>query len=180
MTLVSRASYMQHGMGAAQKRPFSSQLIFPPTFWHTVSQMGRKKARSGALRRSGTLPEARHTILRLCRMTTSPRGTEKINGDDEPPTSLRVVHALAFLFFHSTMCARHTCIQIATAHASAIRKFSQQQRKRPVRAPSSLAFHSAPENTVVCIVFLLRLRGPRASWKKAVTTISHRALFCAR
>jgi hypothetical protein len=56
----------------------------------------------------------------------------------------------------------------------------QQQRQRPLRAPSPLTFHSTPEDMVVGIAFLLRLRGPWSSWKKAVTTISHSALFSAR
>ncbi len=53
----------------------------------------------------------------------------------------------------------------------------QQQRQRLAREPAPLTFHSAPEDMVVGITFLLRLRGPRAGWKKVVTTISHRALF---
>ena len=38
-------------------------------------------------------------------------------------------------------------------------------------------FHNTPEDMVVGITFLLRLCSPCPSWKKAVTTISHRALF---
>jgi hypothetical protein len=53
----------------------------------------------------------------------------------------------------------------------------QQQRQRPARAPSLLTFHSALEDMVVGITFLLRLRGPCPSWNKAVATISHCALF---
>jgi hypothetical protein len=53
----------------------------------------------------------------------------------------------------------------------------QQKRQRPTRAPSPLTFHSTPEDIVVSIAFLLHLRGPCPSWKKAVTTISCHALF---
>jgi len=52
-----------------------------------------------------------------------------------------------------------------------------QDPERPVRAPAPLPFHSAPEDMVVGITFLLRLRGPHPVWKKVVTMVSHRALF---
>jgi hypothetical protein len=52
MTLVSHASCMQHGLRAAQKRPFSSQFIFLPTFRYTVPQTGRMKARSRCSQKS--------------------------------------------------------------------------------------------------------------------------------
>lgn len=53
----------------------------------------------------------------------------------------------------------------------------EQEEARAVRAPAPLPFHSAPEDMVVGITFLLRLRGPPAVWKKVVTTVSHCALF---
>ena len=53
----------------------------------------------------------------------------------------------------------------------------EQAEARRVRARAPLPFHSAPEDMVVGITFLLRLRAPRAVWKKVVTTVSHRALF---
>jgi hypothetical protein len=110
--------------------------------------------------------------LELCRVTTSPRGTGNINGDDAPPASLRVMRTLALPNFHPDYRV-HTAYMQTDGYCPR----HQQQRQRPARAPSPLTFHSAPEDMVVGITFLLRLRGPHPSWQKVVTTISHRALF---
>jgi len=110
--------------------------------------------------------------LELCRVTTSPRRTGNINGDDAPPASLRVMRTLALPNFHPDYRV-HTAYMQTDGYCPR----HQQQRQRPARAPSPLTFHSAPEDMVVGITFLLRLRGPHPSWQKVVTTISHRALF---
>lgn len=111
-------------------------------------------------------------------MTTSPRGTGNVNGDDAPPASLRVVRTLALPIFHPDYRV-HTAYMQTDGYCPRQRdpEVLQQQRQRPARAPSPLTFHSAPEDMVVGITFVLRLRGPHAGWKKVVTTISHRALF---
>jgi len=116
--------------------------------------------------------------LELCRVSISPRGTGNINGDDAPPPSLRVVRTLALPIFHPDYRV-HTAYMQTDRYCPRQRdpEVLQQQRQRPARAPSPLTFHSAPEDMVVGITFLLRLRGPHAGWKKVVTTISHRALF---
>ena len=116
--------------------------------------------------------------LELCRVTKSPRGTGNIDGDDAPPASLRVVRTLALPIFHHDYRV-HTAYMQTDGYCLRQRdpEVLQQQRQRPSRPPSPLTFHSAPEDMVVGITFLLRLRGPHASWKKVVTTISHRALF---
>ena len=116
--------------------------------------------------------------LELCRVTKSPRGTGNINGDDASPASLSVVRTLALPVFHPDYRVHTAYMQTdGCCHRQRDPELLQQQRQRPPRAPSSLTFHSAPEDMVVGITFLLRLRGPHASWKKVVTTISHRALF---
>ncbi|KAH9172579.1 hypothetical protein EDB89DRAFT_2069653 [Lactarius sanguifluus] len=57
-------------------------------------------------------------------------------------------------------------------------RHSARWRGTPLqRPPSPLPFHSAPDDMVVGITFLLRQHGPQMVWKKVVTTISHRALF---
>lgn len=116
--------------------------------------------------------------LELCRVTTSPRGAGNANGDDAPPASLCVVRTLALPIFHPDYRV-HTAYMQTDGYCPRQRdpEVLRQQRQRRARAPSPLTFHSAPEDMVVGITFLLRLRGPRPSWKKAVTTISHRALF---
>lgn len=116
--------------------------------------------------------------LELCRVTTSPRGTGNINGDNSPPASLRVVRTLALPIFHPDYRV-HTAYIQTDRYCPRQRdpEVLQQQRQRPARAPSPLTFHSAPEDMVVGVTFLLRLRGLTPSWKKVVTTISHRALF---
>jgi hypothetical protein len=116
--------------------------------------------------------------LELCRVTTSPRGTGNVYDDDAPPPTLRVVRTLALPIFHHEYRV-HTAYMQTDRYCPRRRdpEVLQQQRQRPTRAPSSLTFHSAPEDMVVGITFVLRLRGPHMSWKKVVTTISHRALF---
>ena len=117
--------------------------------------------------------------LELCRVTTSPRGTGHTNGDDAPPASLRVVRTLGLPIFHPDYRV-HTAYMQTDGYYCPRQHDTEvlwQQRQRPPRAPSTLTFHSAPEDMVVGITFLLRLRGPHPSWKKVVTTISHRALF---
>jgi hypothetical protein len=112
--------------------------------------------------------------LELCRVTTSP----SIDGDNAPSATLRVVRTLALPIFHPDYRVHTAYMQ--TDHYSPHQRNPealQQQRQRLARAPAPLTFHSAPEDMVVGITFLLRLRGPRPSWKKVVTTISHRALF---
>ena len=118
--------------------------------------------------------------LELCRVTTSPRETGSTNGDYAPPANLRVVRTLALPIFHPDLpCAYGIQYMLTDGYCSC--QFDpevlQQQRQRPARAPSLLTFHSALEDMVVGITFLLRLRGPCPSWNKAVATISHCALF---
>jgi hypothetical protein len=110
--------------------------------------------------------------LELCRVTTSLRGTGNTNSDYAPPACLRVVRTLALSIFPP----RLPCAAYIQTDGYCPRQ-REQQRQRPARAPSPLTIHSTPEDMVVGIAFLLRLRGPCPSWKKAVTTISHRALF---
>jgi hypothetical protein len=116
--------------------------------------------------------------LELCRVTTSLRGTGDANGDYAPPASPRVVRTLALPIFHPDYRV-HTEYMHMDGYCprQCDPEVLQQQRQRPSRAPSPLTFHSTPEDIVVGIAFLLRLRGPCPSWKKAVTTISHHALF---
>lgn len=116
--------------------------------------------------------------LELCRVNTRPRRASDINGDDAPAASLRVVRTLALPIFHPDYRV-HTAYMQTDRHCPRQRdpEVLQQRREQPARPPSPLTFHSAPEDMVVGITFLLRLRGPRQNWKKVVTTISHRALF---
>ena len=111
-------------------------------------------------------------------MTTSPRRAGDINGDDAPAASLRVVCTLALPIFHPDYRV-HTAYMQTDRRCPRQRdpEVLRQRPEQPARAPSPLMFHSAPEDMVVGITFLLRLRGPRQNWKKVVTTISHRALF---
>ena len=114
--------------------------------------------------------------LELCRVT---RGTV-----DTPP-SLRVVRTLALPPFH-------TDYRVHTAYMQTDRHSTRRQRRSATPTPtttpttttttttrpsSPLPFHSAPDDMVVGITFLLRQIHPEASWTKVVTTISHRALF---
>ena len=123
--------------------------------------------------------------IELCRVT-SPRPRGKAGNDDEDtlPPSLRIVRTLALPAFHPDYRV-HTAYMQTDRHNERPRQVlppreggdKGQEETRPVRAPAPLPFHSAPEDMVVGITFLLRLRGPRAVWKKVVTTVSHRALF---
>ncbi len=118
--------------------------------------------------------------LELCRVTTNPRRAENgnSNGDDAPSASLCVVRTLALPGFHPSYRV-HTAYMQTDCYTPRHRdpEAHQPREQRPGRAPPPLTFHSAPEDMVVGITFLLRLRGPHANWKKVVTTISHRALF---
>jgi hypothetical protein len=124
--------------------------------------------------------------LELCRVTTSP---SSIDGDDAPSASLQVVRTLTLPTFHPDYHVHTAYMQTdryspsqSRPNAALHQQPQPQQRQRPTRAPAPLTFHSAPEDMVVGITFLLRFhglaqRGPRRTWKKVVTTISHRALF---
>ncbi|KAI0261903.1 hypothetical protein BGY98DRAFT_1052212, partial [Russula aff. rugulosa BPL654] len=116
--------------------------------------------------------------LELCRVTTSPRETGSTNGDYAPPASPRVVRTLALPIFHPDYRVHTGYMQMdGYCPRQCDPEVLQQQRQRPSRAPSPLTFHSTPEDIVVGIALLLRLRGACPSWKKVVTTISCRALF---
>ena len=112
--------------------------------------------------------------LELCRVTTSPRETGSTNGDYAPPANLRVVRTLALPIFYPDYRV-HTGYMLTDGYCPCQRdpEVLQQQRQRPARAPSLLTFHSALDDMVVGITFLLRLRGLCSSWNKAVATISH-------
>lgn len=99
--------------------------------------------------------------LELCRVT---RGTA------HAPPSLRVVRTLALPPFH-------TDYRVHTAYMQTDRHSARRGAAPVLRPPSPLPFHSAPDDMVVGITFLLRQLGPQTSWRKVVTTISHRALF---
>ncbi|KAH9059411.1 hypothetical protein EDB83DRAFT_2607181 [Lactarius deliciosus] len=99
--------------------------------------------------------------IELCRVT---RGTA------QTPPSLRVVRTLALPPFHMGYHV-HTAYMQTDRHSARWRGTPLQ------RPPSPLPFHSAPDDMVVGITFLLRQHGPQMIWKKVVTTISHRALF---
>lgn len=118
--------------------------------------------------------------LELCRVAPGERGAGNSNGDgDAPSGSLHVVRSLALPAFHLKY-QLHTAYMQTDRHAphqSDPETPHQQQRPCPTRAPAALTFHSAPEEMVVGITFLLRTRPPYEIWKKVVTTISHRALF---
>jgi hypothetical protein len=123
--------------------------------------------------------------IELCRVTSPrPRGKAGIDDEDTLPPSLRIVRTLALPAFHPDYRV-HTAYMQTDRHNERPRQVLPQREDadkgadeaRPVRAPAPLPFHSAPEDMVVGITFLLRLRGPRAVWKKVVTTVSHRALF---
>jgi hypothetical protein len=161
-------------------RPFSYQLIFPSTYPQVHrAPNGTYEGALAVLSEDLVLFLKRGTpCLELCRVTTSPRGAGNTNGDDGPPASLCVVRTLALPIFHPDYHV-HTAYMQTDGYCPRQRdpEVLQQQRQRRTRAPSPLTFHSAPEDMVVGITFLLRIRGPRPCWKKAVTTISHRALF---
>ncbi|KAH9955668.1 hypothetical protein BC827DRAFT_830187 [Russula dissimulans] len=121
-----------------------------------------------------------------------------------PAPSLHVVRTLALPMFHPD-CRVHTaymqtdrpryrpreplCPNLMNVNRQQPKQKQQQQQQQQqqhrrrrssssTRAPAPLAFHSAPEDMVVGITFLLRHRDPRMMhWKKVVMTISHRALF---
>ncbi|KAN0129012.1 hypothetical protein V8E53_013162 [Lactarius tabidus] len=106
--------------------------------------------------------------LELCRVT---RGTA------ETPPSLRVVRTLALPPFHTNYRV-HTAYMQTDRHGARRRPATTATTAAAVQRPSSpLPFHSAPDDMVVGITFLLRQIQPQASWTKVVTTISHRALF---
>jgi hypothetical protein len=107
--------------------------------------------------------------LELCRVT---RGTA------ETPPSLRVVRTLALPPFHTDYRV-HTAYMQTDRHSARRRPATTTTAAATgVQRPSSpLPFHSAPDDMVVGITFLLRQIHPHASWTKVVTTISHRALF---
>ncbi|KAI9507411.1 hypothetical protein F5148DRAFT_118062 [Russula earlei] len=94
--------------------------------------------------------------------------------EPEPVPSLRVVCTLALPVFHPDYRV-HTAYMQTDRHGG--RDVPHRQRRQSARAPAPLTFHSAPEDLVVGITFLLRERGPRTYWKKVVMTISQTALF---
>jgi hypothetical protein len=137
--------------------------------------------------------------IELCRVTSSRRRDSQraSTDDDDALPSLRVMRTLALPAFHLDYRV-HTAYMQTDRHIEHQHQRdgpeahppSQEERVHheqeeelqhrpppPRRAPAPLPFHSAPEDMVVGITFLLRLRGPHAIWKKVVTTISHRALF---
>ena len=99
--------------------------------------------------------------LELCRVT---RGTV------HTPPSLRVVRTLALPPFRMDY-------RVHTAYMQTDRHSARHGAAPVLRPPSPLPFHSAPDDMVVGITFLLRQLGPQTNWRKVVTTISHRALF---
>ena len=99
--------------------------------------------------------------IELCRVT---------QGTALAPPSLRVVRTLALPPFHANY-------RVHTAYMQTDRHSSRRRGAQAQRPPSSLPFHSAPDDMVVGITFLLRQPGLQMIWKKVVTTISHRALF---
>ncbi|KAF8263734.1 hypothetical protein EI94DRAFT_1740257 [Lactarius quietus] len=116
--------------------------------------------------------------LELCRVT---RGT------GHTPPSLRVVRTLALPPFSTDyrvhtaymQTDRHSARQRTTTTTTTTTTTKTTATATAILRPSSpLPFHSAPDDMVVGITFLLRQqRGQDANWKKVVTTISHRALF---
>ena len=118
--------------------------------------------------------------LELCRVTSPSPGASTRTPATAP--SLRVMRTLALPAFHPDYRV-HTAYMQTDRHIERRRRsppdvpMPSQDPERPVRAPEPLPFHSAPEDMVVGITFLLRLRGPHPVWKKVVTTVSHRALF---
>ena len=121
--------------------------------------------------------------IELCRVTSA-RGrgsSDRATQDAASEPSLRVVRTLALPAFNPGYRV-HTAYMQTDRRDERRRHLKtpqqqQQEGQHPTRAPAPLTFHSAPEDMVVGITFLLRLRGPRTHWKKVVTTISHRALF---
>jgi hypothetical protein len=136
--------------------------------------------------------------IELCRVTSArPRDSHRasFDGDDHDDAlpSLRVMRTLALPAFHPDYRVHTAYMQtdrhiehhqhqrdVPEAYPQEEQEQHEQERHRAPpgrRAPPALPFHSAPEDMVVGITFLLRLRGAHAIWKKVVTTISHRALF---
>ncbi len=99
--------------------------------------------------------------IELCRVTRGTTGS---------PPNLRVVQTLALPPFHATY-------RVHTAYMQTDRHSERRRAAAPQRPVPPIPFHSAPDDRVVGITFLLRRVGPQTVWKKAVTTISHRALF---
>lgn len=120
--------------------------------------------------------------IELCRVTNASPGASTPTSATTP--SLRVMRTLALPTFHPDYRV-HTAYMQTDRHIERRRRrrapeevpSQDPERPEPERAPGLLPFHSAPEDMVVGITFLLRLRGPHAVWKKVVTTVSHRALF---
>ena len=122
-----------------------------------------------------------------------PRDSHRVSTDDDDalPT-LHVMRTLALPAFHPDYCVhtayiqtdRHTEYQHQRddpeAHPQEERGHEQEDwhhapPSRHVATP--LGFHSAPEDMVVGITFLLCLHCAHPIWKKAIATISHRTLF---
>jgi hypothetical protein len=95
--------------------------------------------------------------LELCRVT---RGTA------ETPPSLRVVRTLALPPFHTDYRV-HTAYMQTDRHSARRRPAAQQHSSAVQRPPSPLPFHSAPDDMVVGITFLLRqIQGHRRAGRK--------------
>ena len=174
-----------------QPKSARSHLIssFPRTFYNKVHRApnGTYEGALAVLSPDLVLFLKRDTpCLELCRVTTSPGSSD---GDDAPSATLQVMRTLALPTFHPDYHVHTAYMQTdryspcQSGMEAALHQ--QPQRQRPTRAPAALTFHSAPEDMVVGITFLLRFHGPgphlqhgpRRTWKKVVTTISHRALF---
>jgi hypothetical protein len=110
--------------------------------------------------------------IELCRVTSP---SEEHGDAAGAAPSLRVVRTLALPEFHPDYRV-HTAYMQTDRHSERRRDLYGLSRRRH---PAPLTFHSAPEDMVVGITFLLRLalRGLNPLWKKVVTTISHRSLF---
>ncbi|KAI0252941.1 hypothetical protein BJV78DRAFT_1281278 [Lactifluus subvellereus] len=122
--------------------------------------------------------------VELCRVTRRGGGTD--GTPDQSPPSLYIICTLALPVFHSDLYLhtaymqtdRHCERRPRTMPAAAIqRRQRHQEQEQEEEQPTSLPFHSAPEDMVVGIIFILRERGPRDFWEKVVMTLSHRKLF---
>ena len=153
----------KQGLMTLARRPFSTRSILTCCF-HQVH-----RAPSGTYEGALSVLSSELVIflkrespsIELCRVT---RGTAHV------PPSLRVVRTLALPSFHPDY-------YIHTAYMQTDRHSFWRRVAQAHRPPSPLPFHSAPDDMVVGITFLLRKLSPQRPYNKVVTTISHRSLF---
>jgi hypothetical protein len=128
--------------------------------------------------------------IELCRVTSPSRSSRGGSFSSDDCTSTLTHDATPSLCIIQTLALPLFRYSLTWAHMQTDRHFNcrrdpemslrdqDQESVQPMRAPAPLPFHSAPEDRVVIITFVMYTADDSiADWKRVVTTVSHRTLF---